>query len=109
MIASLPKSLAKGANLLRGKPIYLQVDIPQSTAKGQKLKALPLGDCSTPNLITSPIRAPLLKAEGQVSMTTEVRELLSQVVLDTSGHASGSSTPKRLEPMVLVTPLPPNQ
>ena len=39
-------------------------------------------------------------------MTTEVRELLSQVVLDTSEHASGSSTPKRLEPMVLVTPLP---
>ena len=40
-------------------------------------------------------------------MTTEVRELLSQAVLDTSGHASGGSTPKRLEPMVLVTPLPP--
>ena len=37
----------------------------------------------------------------------EMRELLSQVALDTSGHASGSSTPKRLEPVVLVTPLPP--
>ena len=36
----------------------------------------------------------------------EVRELLSQVGLNTSGHASGNSTPKRLEPVVLVTPLP---
>ena len=40
-------------------------------------------------------------------MTTEVRELLYWVALDTSGHASGSSNPIRLEPMVLVTPLPP--
>ena len=39
-------------------------------------------------------------------MTMEVRELLSQVGLDTSGDASGNSTPKRLEPMVLVTSLP---
>ena len=58
-------------------------------------------------LTASPIRAPLPKVEGQVSMTTEVRELLSQAVLDTSEHAFGSSTPKRLKPMVLVTPLPP--
>ena len=102
VIASLPESLAKGTNLLGGKPIYIQVDIPQSTMKGQNLKALPLGSHSTPILITSPIRAPLPKAEGQVSMTMEVRELLSWVGLDTSGHALGSSTPKRL-----VTPLPP--
>ena len=40
-------------------------------------------------------------------MTMEVRELLSNVALETYGHASGSSTPKRLEPVVLVTPLPP--
>ena len=39
-------------------------------------------------------------------MIMEVRELLSQAVLDTSEHTSGNSTPKRLEPMVLVTPLP---
>ena len=39
-------------------------------------------------------------------MTMAVRELLSQVGLDMSEHASGNSTPKRLEPMVLVTPLP---
>ena len=107
MIASLPELLAKGANLLRSKPIYLQVDIPQSTEKGPELKPLPLGSHSTPILTASPIRAPLPKAEGQVSMTIEVRELLSQVVLVTSGDASASCTPKRLEPVVLVIPLPP--
>ena len=107
MIASPPELLAKDTNLLGGKPIYLQVDIPQSTEKGQELKALPLGGHSTPILTASPTRGPLLKVEGQVSMTMEVRELLSWVVLDTSGQASGSSTPQRLDPMVLVTPLPP--
>ena len=106
MITSLPKLLAKGATMLRGKPIYLPVDIPQSEVKGQGSKAPSRGSHSIPILTTSPIRAPLPKAEGQVSMTTEVRQLLSWVVLDTSGHVSGSSTPKRLEPMVLVTPLP---
>ena len=39
-------------------------------------------------------------------MTMEMRELLSQAVLDTSGLASGSSTPRMHEPLVLVTPLP---
>ena len=107
MIPSLHESLAKDTTMLRGKPIYLLVDILQSTMKGQEPKAPSPGGHSIPILNTSPIRAPLPKVEGQVSMTTEVRELLSQAVLDTSGHASGSSTPKRLEPMVLVTPLPP--
>ena len=88
MIASSPQSLAKGANLLGGEPIYLHVDILQSTAKGPELKALPLGSNSTPILTASHIWAPLPKVEGQVSKTTEVRELLIQVVLDTSGHAS---------------------
>ena len=104
---SLPESLAKGANMLRGEPIYPPVDILQSTVKGQESKAPSLGGHSIPILTTSPIRAPPPNADGQVSMTREVRELLSQVVLDTSGHTSVSSTPKRLEPMVLVTPLPP--
>ena len=39
-------------------------------------------------------------------MTMEVRELLFQVGLDTSEHTSGNFTPKRLEPMVLIMPLP---
>ena len=34
----------------------------------------------------------------------EVRELLSQVMWDTSRHASGNLTPKRPNPMVILTP-----
>ena len=75
--------------------------------KGQESKASSPGGHSIPILTTSPIKAPLPKVGGQVSMTTEMRELLSWVELDTSGHASGSSSQKRLEPSVLVTPLPP--
>ena len=39
-------------------------------------------------------------------MIMELRELLSWVVLDTSGQVLGCFTSKRLEPMVLVMPLP---
>ena len=39
-------------------------------------------------------------------MTMEVRSLLSQVMLDTSGHVSGNSTPKRPNPVVVPTPPP---
>ena len=106
MIASPPKSLARGTNLLGGKPIYLKVDIPQSIMEGPELKEPPLGSHSSSTLMPSPIRAPPPKVEREVSMTMEVRELLSWVVLDTSGHASGNSTPKRLDPVVLLTPLP---
>ena len=106
MIASLCESLTKGANLLGGKPIYLKVDILQSLAEGPELKVPPAGSHSSPILIASPIRAPPPKADGEVSMTMEVRELLSWAVLDMSEHTSGNSTPKRLEPVVLVTLLP---
>ena len=56
--------------------------------------------------MASPIRATLPKAEREVSMTMKVRELLSWAVLDTSGHVSENSTPRRLNPMVVLTPLP---
>ena len=109
VIMSLPESLAKGTTMLRSKPIYLSVDIPQSATKGHESKVPSPGGHSFPILTTSPIRAPLPKVEGQVSMTMEVRELLSQVVSDTSVQVLVGSphTPKRLEPMVLVMPLPP--
>ena len=106
VIASPPKSLAKGTNLLGGKPIYLKEDIPQSIMERPKLKVPPPGSHSFSILIASPIRASPLKVEVEVSMTMEVRELLSWVGLDMSGHVSGNSTPKGLEPMVLVTPPP---
>ena len=98
--------MAKGVNLLSGKPIYLKVDIPQPITEVPELKALHLISCSPSILIASPVRPLPPKAEGEVSMTMEVSKLLSQAGLDTSEHASGSSTPKRWEPMVLVTPLP---
>ena len=46
------------------------------------------------------------KVEREVSMTMEVRELLSQAGLDMSGHTSENLTPKRLSPMVILIPLP---
>ena len=105
-IASPPEPMAKGVNLLSGKPIYLKVDILQSNMEGPELKALPLSSHPLSILIASPVRPPPPKAEGEVSMTMEVRELLSQAGLDTCEYASGSSTPKRWEPVVLVTSLP---
>ena len=39
-------------------------------------------------------------------MTMEVRSLLSQMMLDTSGHGSENSTPKRPNPVVVLTPPP---
>ena len=41
-------------------------------------------------------------------MTMEVRNLLSQVMLDMSGHRSGNWTPNRPNPVVVLTP-PPNK
>ena len=68
VITSLPKSLAKGATILGGEPVYLPVDILQSAMKSQESKALSPGSHSIPLLTASAIRAPLPKAEGQVSM-----------------------------------------
>ena len=85
MIMSLPELLARGTTLLRDKQAFLPMDILQSTTKGQDPKALPFGSHSTPIPTASSIRAHPPKAEGQVSMTMEVRELLSWVALDTSG------------------------
>ena len=98
VITSLPESLAKGTNLLGGKPIYLKVDILQPNMEEPEFKVLPLGGHSSFILMPSPIRAPLPKAE---------EEVLSQAILDTSGHASRNSTPKRLYPVVVLTPPPP--
>ena len=49
VIASLLESLAKGPNLLRGKPIYLKVDILQSIAEGQNSKNCPLAVTPIPS------------------------------------------------------------
>ena len=104
-IVSLPKSLTGGANLLAGEPIYLKVGIMQSVVEVSEPKAAPSGIClSTP--MASSIKATLPKAEEEISMTTEVRELLIWAILDMSGHGSMNSTPKRLNPMVVLTAPP---
>ena len=105
MIVSPPKSLTRGTNLLGGKPIYLKVGILQSMVEGPELKVPPSG-IHPSILMVSSVKATPPKVEREVSMTMEVRELLSQVVLDTSGHESANSTPKRLNPVVILTPLP---
>ena len=105
LITSLPESLDNGTNLPGGKPVYLKMDILQSIMEGPEWKALPAGDHPS-ILMASPIKATLPKVEREISMTMKVRELLSRAVLDTSGHASENSPPKRLNPIVVLTPLP---
>ena len=105
LITPLPKSLANGTSLTGGKSVYLKVDIPQSIAEESDQKASTPGKCPS-ILMASPVKATPPKLEREVSMTMEVRELLSWVMLDTSGHMSGNSTPKRPNPVVILTPPP---
>ena len=104
IITSLPKSLANGISLTWGRSIYLEVNIPQPIAEELDWKVSPLGRCS-PILMASPLKTTSPKPEREVSMTMEVRSLLSQVMLDMSGHVSGNSTPITIaNPMVILTP-----
>ena len=104
VIMSWPESLSNGMAMLEGESTFLQEDLSQSVTKEQESKALSLGGGLSPTPATSPTSPP--KAEGQISMTMEVSKLLSQAVLDTSGLASRSSTPKRPGSLALATPLP---
>ena len=61
---------------------------------------------NAPILTVSPAKATPPKPEREVSMTLEVRELLSWAILDTSGHISGNLTPNRPNPVVILTPPP---
>ena len=107
MVVLPPESLAKGTTLIGSEPTYLKVSILQPTPEGQEPKAPPHSGHFSPTQAPSPIKVPPPKVERVVSMTMEVRELLSRAVLDTSGHVSGNSTPKRLNPMVVLMSLPP--
>ena len=105
IIISLPKSLANGISLTGGKSMYLEIDIQQPMVKEPDQKASPLGRCFK-IIISRPLKTTLPKLEREVSMTMDVRSLLCQVILDTSGHGSGNSTPKRPNPVVVLTPPP---
>ena len=105
VITSLPKSLANGRSLTGGRSIYLEIDILQPMAEELDQKALPLSRHSA-IIIASPLKTTPPKPEREVSMTMEVSSLLSQVMLDMSGHESGNLTPKRPNPVVVLTPPP---
>ena len=94
VIMTLPKSLSNGMTMFKDKATFLQVDFSQSATKEQESETLSLGGGLSPTPATTPTRAFPPKVEGQISMTMEVTELLSQAVLDTSGLTSRSSTPK---------------
>ena len=106
VIMSVPELLSNGVTMLKGESTFLQVDLSQSVTKEQESKAPSLGGGLSPNKAASTTRALSPKAEGQITMTMEVSKLLSQAVLDNSGLASRSSTPKRPGPLLLATPLP---
>ena len=103
IITSLPKSLSNSISLTGGGSIYLEVDIQQPMMAEPDWKASPLGIHSS-ILIASPLKTTPPKLEREVSMTMEVRSLLSQAMLDMSGHVLGNSTPKRPNPVVILTP-----
>ena len=66
-------------------------------------KVPPLGKVST-IIIASPCKSTPPKLEGEGSMTREMRYLLSQVILEMSGHRSESSTLRRLHPVAVLMP-----
>ena len=105
IITSLPESLTNGISLTGGKSIYLEIYIPQSLAEELDQKAPPIDEHST-FIIASPHKTIPPKLEGEVSMTMEVRSLLSWAMLDTSGHGSGNSTPRRPNSVVVLIPPP---
>ena len=56
VVMTLPESLSNGVTMLKGESTFLEVDLSQSAAKEQELKALSLGSGLSHNLATSPTR-----------------------------------------------------
>ena len=102
IITSLPEPLANGMNLTAGEPIYLGIDIPSPPLEEPDHKIPPLGRVST-IMVASPHKSPP-KFEG--SMTTEVRNLLSQAILEMSSCGSEHLSPRRPTPTVVPTTPP---
>ena len=86
-------------SLTTGKPLYLRIDIPPPPVEELDQKIPPLGEVST-IVVASPHKSPL-KSEG--NMTTEVRNLLSQAILEMSSCGSENLTPRRPTPAVVPT------
>ena len=107
IIISLPESLANSISLTGGGSIYLEIDILQPMAEELDWKVLPPSRHSH-ILIASPIKTTPPKPEREVSMTMEVTDLLSWVMVDMPGHMSRNSMLKILNPIVVLTPPPHN-
>ena len=103
IITSLPEPLANGVSLTAGEPVYLEIDIPPPQVEEPDQKVLPLGEVST-IIIASPHKSTPPKSEGEGNMTREVRDLLSQVILEMSGHRSESSTLRKPHPVTILMP-----
>ena len=106
LITSLPELLASGISLTTGDPVYLEINIPPLPVEDPDQKVLPLGEVST-IIVASSLKCTPQKLEGEGSMTMEVRNLLSWVVLEISGCESKNLTLRRPNPVI--TPMPPPQ
>ena len=84
VITSLPELLASGISLTTGETIYLGIDILPPPVDEPDQNILPLGKVST-IVVASPHKYHL-KSEGTMMM--EVRNLLSQAILETSSCRS---------------------
>ena len=95
---SLSGSLIWGMDVL-GKPAhepsFLLVDLSWVTQGDCMPKAPAPHRISTPPSPSHITMEHPTKTDSHISMTTEVQELLSWAMLDTSSQASGDSTPKR--------------
>ena len=102
VITTLPELLASSVSLTTGKFIYLGIDIPLPPVEEPDQMIPPLGEVST-ILLASPHKSPL-KSEG--SMNTEVSNLLSRAMLETSSCETEHSSPRRPTPAVVPTTPP---
>ena len=105
IITSLPEPLASSISLTTGKPVYLGIDILPLPVEDLDQTVLHLGDIST-IIVASPHKS-TPKLEGEGSITMEVRNLLSYMMLEMSGCESKNLTPRR--PNQVVVPMPPPQ
>ena len=105
VIVSPPESLDTGTTLIGGKLTYLKVSILHPTLEGQEPKA-PWQSLPHPSAKSCQGSSAKGRKRGQhddgsegTSITGSVRHVWT--------CTSGNSTPKRLNPMVVLTPLPP--
>ena len=102
IITCLPDPLASSVRLTTSKSTYLGIHIPSLLVEEPDQKVLLLGQVSA-NLVASPHKSSL-KSDG--SMTMEVRNLLSQAILEAFSCKSEHLSPRRPTPAVVLTTPP---